>query len=258
MAHFSAAVPADRGRYVGPLETMTIALSKIQPDDGHLINARYPAWTHVVPLPPDSLMWSVGGASLELFIVLGDAWAQLISRYTPPDCTVLDIGCGCGRTARVLLNNRYISEYVGFDVIRENIEWCQRFIQPAWHGTCRFHHYDLFSREYNPEATMPAASLVFPCDDASVDTCFASSVFTHLLESDAIHYLREIARVLAPGGTAILSIHNAVPAGERFVGTETRIDIAPNYFVQLAASAGLAEVERIDDLGGQQVLIFRK
>jgi len=235
----------------------TPALSKIQPDDGRLVEARYPVWTHIVPLPPESLVWSVGGASLELFMVLGDAWAQLISRYTPPDCTVLDIGCGCGRTARVLLNNRYISTYVGFDVIRENIEWCRTFIQPAWHGTCRFHHYNVFSREYNPEATMPAASLVFPCDQASVHTCFAASVFTHLLEPDAIHYLQEIARVLAPGGIAILSIHNAVPEGKRFVGTESRIDIATDYFVRLAASVGLAEMERMD-LGGQQVLIFRK
>jgi hypothetical protein len=42
------------------------------------------------------------------------------------------------------------------------------------------------------------------------------------------------------------------------VGTEARIDIATAYFVRLASSAGLAEVGRIDDLGGQQVLIFKR
>ena len=236
----------------------TTALSKIQSSDGRAINIRYPAWTHIVPLPPDSLMWSVGGQSVEMFVVLGDAWAQLISRYTSPNCTVLDIGCGCGRTARVLLNNRFITRYIGFDVIRENVEWCETFIQPAWHGTCRFYHFDLHSMEYNPTATLSASSMVFPAENESVDVTFASSVFTHLLEPDAVHYVEETARVLAPSGTAILSIHNAVPPGHRFVGTETRIDIAPEYFAQLADAAGLREVERIDDLGGQQVFVFKK
>jgi hypothetical protein len=100
-----------------PPEAVT-AISRIQPGDGRLINVRYEAWTHIVPLPPDNLMWSVRAATVEGFLVLGDARAQLVSRHTPPKSTVLDIGCGCGRTARVLINNRYISEYIGFDVIR--------------------------------------------------------------------------------------------------------------------------------------------
>jgi hypothetical protein len=112
--------------------------------------------------------------------------------------------------------------------------------------------------ESNPTGKVQASSLVFPCDDGSVNTCVAASVFRHLLERDAIHYLQEIARVLALEGTAIVSIHNAVPAGERFVGNETRIDIATHYFLQLSGSAGLAETERVDDLGGQQVFILRK
>jgi hypothetical protein len=81
-------------------------------------------------------------------------------------------------------------------------------------------------------------------------------VFTHLLEPDATHYLREIARVLSPTGRALVSIHNAVPAGERFFGTETRIDVATDYFIELAQMTGLEEVDRVGDLGGQQVLIF--
>lgn len=237
---------------------MVIAIDRIQPGDQDSVNPRYPIWTHVVPLPPDSLMWSVGGASIEMFLVLGDAWAQVVSRYTSADCCVLDIGCGCGRTARVLLNNRHISKYIGFDVIRENVQWCRRFIQPAWHGTAEFHHFDLYSREYNPHGATPAATLRFPVPDGSVNVCFASSVFTHLLEPDAIHYLSEISRTLSLQGVAILSIHNNVPPGERFFGTETRIDIATAYFIALADKAGLVERERIDDLGGQQLLILEK
>jgi SAM-dependent methyltransferase len=238
--------------------TDTTATSRIQPGDGRQTNARYPAWGDILPLPPDSLLWSVGGSSLELFLVLGDAWGQLITRYIGPDCRVLDIGCGCGRVARALYRHPYVSAYVGFDVIRENIEWCTTFVEPASRGVCRFHHYDLYSREYNPNGAMAASSLVFPCEDGSVGVCVAVSVFTHLLEPDAVHYLREIARVLSPNGTALLSMHNAVPPGERFVGNETRIDIATDYFVDLASSAGLVPRDRLDDLGGQQVHILGK
>jgi predicted SAM-dependent methyltransferase len=42
-------------------------------------------------------------------------------------------------------------------------------------------------------------------DDASVDRVIANSVFTHLLKDEAEWYLREIARVLRPGGIAMLS-----------------------------------------------------
>lgn len=234
------------------------AISKISASDSTSTNPRYAVWKHVIPLPPDSLMWSIGGATIENFLVVGDAWAQVISRYTLENTTLLDIGSGCGRTARVLVNNRWITRYVGFDVISENVEWCRRYIAPHWHGTAEFHWFDVYSREYNPNGPLNAQDLRFPCADGEADLVFAASVFTHLLEPDAIHYLSEVGRVLSLRGTALLSIHNNVPAGERFCGTEARIDMDPAYFVELAAAAGLREDQRIDDLAGQQLFIFRR
>jgi SAM-dependent methyltransferase len=236
----------------------TLAISRISSSDSSQTNARYPAWKYVIPLPPDNLMWSVGGANVENFIVVGDAWAQVVSRYTQENTTLLDIGCGCGRTARVLANNRWITRYIGFDVIAENVEWCQRHIAPKWHGVAEFHHFDLYSGEYNPDGALQAQNFRFPCADGQADVIFAASVFTHLLEPDAIHYLREVGRTLSARGYAILSIHNAVPPGYRFWGTETRIDMDPDYFRELAAAAGLKEVDRVDDLAGQQAFIFKR
>ena len=80
------------------------AISKIVPNDESSTHARYAAWKYVAPLPPDSLLWSVGAHDLEKFLVVGEAWAQVLNRYATPDCRVLDIGCGCGRIARFLLN----------------------------------------------------------------------------------------------------------------------------------------------------------
>jgi SAM-dependent methyltransferase len=234
------------------------AISSISDSESMRTNVKYPVWKHVIPIPPESLMWSVGGSSIEIFLLVGDAWAQLVSRYTPEKATVLDIGCGCGRTARVLINNRWIDRYIGFDIIRQNIEWCRRYIVPHWHGIVEFHWFDLYSGEYNPGGGLRAENLTFPCEDERADVIFGASLFTHLLEPDALHYLREIQRTLSSRGKALLSIHNNVPPGERYYGTETRIDIDPDYFVELAARAGLNECERLDDLGGQQVFVFQK
>jgi SAM-dependent methyltransferase len=234
------------------------AISKILRDEGKMTHARYPVWENIIPFPPDGLLWSVGGSSLELFLVLGDAWAQLISRLCPEHATILDVGCGCGRTCRVLINNPRIRRYIGFDVIPENIDWCQNFLTAPWDGRAEFHHYDLYSREYNPNGAIQSSHFIFPCADGEADVIFAASVFTHLLEPDAVHYLRETARCLSSRGRAILSIHSDVGPGENYKGTETRIDIRRDYFSALAVGAGLQQVDFIEDLGGQQIFVFRR
>jgi SAM-dependent methyltransferase len=200
-------------------------------------------------------MWSTGGATVENFIVVADAWAQLVTRFAPENASVLDIGCGCGRIARVLVNNRWITKYIGFDVVPESIKWCNNFIAPGW-PTAEFHCFDLYSAEYNPSGSIQAGNLRFPAEDKSVDVIFAASLFTHLLEPDVLHYFHEIRRVISNRGRAILSIHNSPSPGTRFSGTEIRVDIASDYFVELGLEAGLKEQERIDNVCGQQTFIF--
>jgi SAM-dependent methyltransferase len=231
--------------------------SSIQPSDSSQTSERYPTWNGIIPLPPHSLLWSVGGASLELFLVVADAWNQAMSPYIQPNTTVLDIGCGCGRSARTLLLYPDVARYIGFDVIPENIEWCRKFIEPLSAGRARFFHFDLYSAEYRPHGTLRASELVFPCEESSADLIVAASLFTHLLEPDAVHYLHEIGRVISGRGYALLSIHTNVPPGEKFTGTEARIDVAPEYFLKLASDAGL-KLERELDLCGQTLLIFSR
>lgn len=232
------------------------SISRIRPEDGTAINSKYPQWNYVIPLPTDSLMWSVGGATIEIFLLVGDAWAQIVSRYTTSECSVLDMGCGCGRTARVLINNKYIRRYIGFDVIAENVAWCKNFIQAREPQRFLFYHYDLYSREYNPTGCVSPHGFRFPCADRTVDVIFAASLFTHLLEVDARHYLSEIRRTLTPNGRAILSIHTKVSTGEQFCGTETRIDIDPEYFATMCSESSLQLVERIGDICGQDVFVL--
>ena len=222
------------------------------------INARYSAWKYVIPLPPDGMMGSVGAPSIENFLVVADAWGQIICRHTPENATVMDIGCGCGRIARVLVNNSGIRRYIGFDVMSDHVQWCRNFVEPAWRGRAEFHWFDLHSEKYNPTGALKAQELTFPAGDETVDVISAASVFTHLLEADALRYLKEIRRVLKRGGVALLSIHENVPPGQQFSGTEDRIDIDPGYFIELAGEAGLCEHESIGEFCGQRLFLLQR
>ncbi len=218
-------------------------------------NPKYDQWGGVVPLPSELLMGTVGATDIENFFVVGDAWAQVATRLLGPERSMLDIGCGCGRTARFLLNVRDL-HYVGFDIFKPSIDWCATRITPATSGRFRFFHFDGGSAHYNPDGEQAAERYRFPAADDSTALVIAASLFTHLKEPDAVHYLAETARVLQPGGKALFSIHGAPEAGSSYSGDEDRIDIRPDYFIEIAARAGLSLKERVGDLCGQEALVF--
>ena len=217
----------------------------------------YPVWRHVVPLPSISLMDSIGAATLENFFIVGEAWASVVGRFAPPGASVLDIGCGCGRTARLLLLRPDIT-YLGFDVFRPAIEWAEAYLSPLSGGRFRFAHVDGHSAHYNPRGTLAPREVRFPAGDGSTDVAFAASLFTHLLEPDARHYLAESARCLRRGGVLVASIHDEPPAGVRYSGREDRIDVERGHFVGMAEGAGLRLREDLGSLCGQTALAFEK
>jgi SAM-dependent methyltransferase len=113
---------------------------------------------------------------------------------------VLDIGCGIGRMARVLVPVLCPpGSYDGFDVDARGISWCERRYGSA-PAPFRFRHVDVRNARYNPGGAVSGTELAFPYPDASFDIALATSVFTHLLADVADHYLAETARVLSDGG----------------------------------------------------------
>jgi SAM-dependent methyltransferase len=111
---------------------------------------------------------------------------------------VFDFGCGCGRIARQLMEQRPRPErYLGIDVHHGMIEWCRQNLAPAA-PEFEFVHHDVFSRGLNPTGAHQYAP--FPAGKAEFTLVEAWSIFTHLTEPQAEFYLREVARVLEPGG----------------------------------------------------------
>ncbi len=122
-----------------------------------------------------------------------------------PHHRVLDVGCGIGRMAIPL--TRFLSHegsYDGFDIVPHGIAWCSRKITPRF-PNFRFQLVPVRNRDYNPGGVRAADTFAFPYPDASFDFVFLTSVFTHMLSRDIGNYMREIARVLAPGGTAFVT-----------------------------------------------------
>lgn len=223
----------------------------------HLIDDQdWPAQPNSLPLPNPVLREASSVADAAAFLAIGEAWAQMVSAYLPASPRVLDVGCGCGKLARFFYLNPGLT-YVGVDLYEPGILWCQRAFAGAA-DRFRFVHFDGNSEVYNAAGGVKASEYVFPLKNGQIDMTVCASLFTHLLEADARHYLSEIWRVTKPGGAAIISIHVTPAEGTRFSGDETRIDIDPDYFAQMVRDAGLHVEKRIGVIYGQTAFLLRK
>jgi SAM-dependent methyltransferase len=232
-------------------------LSMPTPDDATRWHTGYGGrWRHVLPLPNARMMLHVGAASVDNFFFVGDAWAQLLSRYLRPGSHVLDIGCGCGRTARFLVNNPHVVRYTGFDVFAPYVDWCNRFFGELHPGRFTFHHLDVRTGRYNPDGRLTCAEARFPAADGDVDLVYAASLFTHLYPDDARAYVEEARRVLRDDGLAVVSFHDRPEAGQRFSGSEHRADYDVAYFGEIARDAGFDVVEDVGDVCGQRTWVL--
>lgn len=166
-------------------------------------------------LTPPATIWNHSGS----FMRSGMQSLQLLVERADikPHEEVLDVGCGPGRLAFALA--RYLNDdggYYGFDPRREAVEWSQTELSKHY-PRFRFdiQHIDVYNGAYNPTGSIDPSSLRFPYPDASMDLVVLFSVFTHLLPSDARHYLTECLRVLRPAGRVLASWLIVEKAGTR-------------------------------------------
>jgi ubiquinone/menaquinone biosynthesis C-methylase UbiE len=189
------------------------------------------------------------------------ATIALLELVRPGD-SVMDLGCGVAAMVPDLLRAVGPSgRYVGFDVHAPSITWCQRQFRAE--PRVRFVLAKIQS-VYSALQSAEANRYVFPAESESIDFAVAKSLFTHLEEDVATQYLSELARVLRPGGHALVSAfllgigtpsQSSTPKYDFAYGNNrvrwlmehrpaAGIAFARDTFLELCAGSGL-EVERI-------------
>lgn len=159
--------------------------------------------TGKIDLPPLAMRTAAGPLRhLESSGAEFAAYLKLLCRITPHG-RVLDIGCGFGLMALYLKDYlRPPGTYVGLDVNRSFIRWGQGHLSKK-HPNLRFVHVDAMNAAYNPRGKLSAANVRLPFDDGSFDCILLKSVFTHMRPQDVRNYVREVSRLLSPGGVCL-------------------------------------------------------
>jgi SAM-dependent methyltransferase len=150
-----------------------------------------------IPIPPLELRELVGLPDPSFY---DNPTGELVYPYLPAKAyeSVFDFGCGCGRVARQLMLQRpRPHRYLGIDLHKGMIAWCRENLTPIA-PQFEFRHHDVFNRGLNPSATDQTAP--FPAADGQYSLVQAWSVFTHLVQPQTEHYLREAKRILRPDG----------------------------------------------------------
>lgn len=174
--------------------------------------------------------------------------------------SVVEIGCGVGRITRVLA--RDAARVVAFDVSPRMLEIAARE-NPGLE---------------NVEWTLGDGHTLAPVADASTDAVLSTVVLQHIPDPEVtLGYVREIGRILRPGGWAALqisddpSVHRPRSGGGRvraavatllrrrprgqghpaWLGSAVGVDRVE----EAAAASGMA-LERVDGAGSQHCLVL--
>lgn len=168
---------------------------------------------------------------------------------------IADWGCGLSRVIRHL-PDRY--QCVGFDYNKHAVDWATEHIDGV-----RFARNSL----------LPP----LPAEDGSFDALYALSVFTHLSARAHEEWVREIHRVLAPGGVFLGAFHmtpneNQLLAGERAKfdkgelvvrsgvkeGSRTFVAYHPEPYVRALLSGSFEILEGPAEFFSQSLFVARK
>jgi SAM-dependent methyltransferase len=98
-----------------------------------------------------------------------------------------ELGCGGARLIRHLRSIEGL-RLVGSDLLEENIKWCRENLSGI----------EFYANQLKPPLKF--------ADDESFDFVFAFSVFTHIPIPLQLPWIQEIARILKPGGVAVVTV----------------------------------------------------
>ena len=155
-----------------------------------------PAVHDGLPMPPALMrVMVIGLASPEDFLRTGaacvDEFEAVLAeqgRTFAAARGILDVGCGCGRLARLVIRRGGGDRVSGVDINRPMVRWCRRNLPGRW------------------DAIRIGQDL--PFGTADFDLAYACSVVTHLREDTTAHWFADLARVLEPGGVLLVTFHD--------------------------------------------------
>lgn len=155
----------------------------------------------------------------ELLDLLGRAGLE------PRRAAVLDVGCGTGRMLELLKPD--VGSIAGVEPSEGMLQRARERLSGV------------------PLERVSGESLPFP--DASFDAAFASCVFHHAPRAAFGPLVREMARVLKPGGAAVVFEHNPLNPLTRWVVARCPVDVGvvlvrPAELRTACAGAGLEDI----------------
>jgi ubiquinone/menaquinone biosynthesis C-methylase UbiE len=140
-----------------------------------------------------------------------------------PNSHILDVGCGIGRLAVPLTS--FLSKqgsYNGFDIVADGINWCTKNIASNY-SNFTFKHIPLRNDLYNLATKSQAKQFVFPYNDNAFDLVVLTSVFTHMQYQEVQNYLKQINRVLKPGGKCLATFFVIDEATKQIIENDPKV-----------------------------------
>jgi ubiquinone/menaquinone biosynthesis C-methylase UbiE len=156
---------------------------------------------------------------------------EVLERWVPEDAVVLEIGPGAGRWTEALVTRA--SRLVLVDVSARPLELCRE----------RFDDHPNIEYIVSPGSKLPGV------ETHSIDALWAFDVFVHVAPVDVVAYLQEIARVLAPGGVAVIHHADGRNRGQLPSRRGWRSPMSRDLFAALAAERGLRVERQFDSWG---------
>jgi SAM-dependent methyltransferase len=151
-----------------------------------------------LPLPPKELRFMQ--ESDELFISIGDDLVTQIQTLAglQRDFSLIDIGSGYGRLAHALLRQGFSGKYIGLEILKRHVTWCQENLSRA---SISFQHLDVYNSRYNPSGTIRAEAVKLDELVNKGDLIVLTSVFTHMMPTKIENYIDCFSRMVLPGGS---------------------------------------------------------
>jgi SAM-dependent methyltransferase len=198
-----------------------------------------------------------------------DCWLFFLSRkYCTASSDVVELGCGCGRIARVLRDSWFEGTYVGVDIDDEMLEYCRdNFSAERFKFIKSPHESSIYSSRNSPDTSTTDHQL-YIAEPNSKDFVYAFTLYTHLLERELIEYLWETYRILRVGGTMYINFFciehvelggrwtfqhrhgNAYVESARY--PEAAVAYHEGFMARLATDCGFREVTVNPPRGGGQ------